>query len=80
MTTERRRPLVYNLLLAPIVVNSDDGTRVISDWPPIIRLVADRMEKRTPHVTFFHLNGRQIAQMDRDIAAWWVTEVPAKEQ
>ena len=79
MTEQQRRPQVYNLLIGPIIVNSDDGTRVVSDWPPIIRLVADRMEKRTPHVTFFHLAGRQIGAIERDIVAWWVTEVPTKD-
>ena len=43
MATDRR-PQVYNLLLAPIVVNSDDGTRVISDWPPIIRTLLDSFD------------------------------------
>ncbi|MDE2803127.1 MAG: hypothetical protein OXT51_08785 [Chloroflexota bacterium] len=73
------RPVVFNLILSPIVVNRGgdrDQQAAISDFSPIVRVVADEMRRVGAHQTSLTLSGVPVAFLDRDIAAWWVTELP----
>ena len=80
MTQETRKVRMYNLLLAPIVVNVVGGAQAVSDWPPVIRVVADTMGKTSQHVTQLSLQGRIVARIERDVAAWWTEELPAAQK
>ena len=51
MTQQQRRPRVYHLQLAPIVALQAGVQGAISDWPRVIRIIADEMKKVSAHVT-----------------------------
>ncbi len=76
------RPAVFNIILSPIVVNRggfQDQQAAISDFSPVIRVVADEMRRVGAHQTALFLGKVPVAFLDRDIAAWWVTESPRQE-